>query len=339
MKIIKPNKLNDNSNIGIVSPSSSIPADVPQRFWKGVENIKKLGYSVTIGKSALKKLGYMSGTPKERANDINEMFENKDVSAIFTSIGGYNSNQLLDILDYNIIKKFPKIFMGYSDTTALLLAIYKKTGMVTFHGPAIMPQFGESPQILNYTLDNMKKILTQIEGKLTLLPAEEWTDEYLDWSKGIDNRPRKMVKSSRWKILKEGVAKGVLIGGNLQTIQALIGTDYLPSFKKSIFFWEETESSTAEIDRTLTQFKQIGILDEIEGMLIGRLDRSVKITDASYDIEKIVLNITKEFDFSILSNLDFGHTDPAMTIPIGIEASFDTASQQVLIEGNAVVQL
>jgi len=278
----------------------------------------------------------MAGSPEERARDINEMFDDSEVKAIICSIGGYNSNQLLEFLDFKTIEKNPKIFMGYSDITTLLLGIHTKTGLVTFHGPAVMPQFGEYPSILDYTLKNMKKVLCQNNKKIILKPSKEWTNEFLDWSKGLDNRPRKMIKNKGWKVLKEGKSKGRLIGGNLQTIQVLIGTEFLPSFRKAIFFWEETEASTAEIDRTLTHLKMVGILEKIKGMLVGRLDRDIKISDPTYDLEKIILRITKEYNFPIITNMDFGHTDPMLTLPIGIKASFDTSKQELVLEENAV---
>lgn len=337
MNIIKPKKLEKHDTIGIVSPASSIPADIPQRFKRGIECIKRLGYKIKIGKFVTKKLGYMAGSPEERAQDLNEMFNNKSIDGIICSIGGYNSNQLLDLLEYKKIRKNPKIFIGYSDITALLLAIYTKTKLVTFHGPAVMPQFGEFPTILDFTLDNMKKILCQNNKKIILHPSSEWTNEFLDWSKGLDNKPRSMIKNEGWEVLKEGKAKGRLIGGNLQTIQVLVGTEYLPSFRNTIFFWEETEASTAEIDRTLTQFETLGILDKINGMIVGRLDRDVKISDPDYSLDKIILRITNEYDFPIIINADFGHTDPMLTLPIGIRASFDTSKQELILEENAVI--
>jgi muramoyltetrapeptide carboxypeptidase len=336
-RLIKPKKLERGDIIGVVSPSSSLPADIPNRFKRGVDCIEKLGYKVKIGKNATKKLGYMAGSPQERADDINEMFSDKDVKAIFCSIGGYSSNQILDLIDYKLIKKNPKIFMGYSDITTLLLAIHAKTNLVTFHGPTVMPQFGEYPTILSYTLENMEKVLCQNNKKTILRPSKEWTDEFLDWSKGLDNRPRKMVKNRGWKVLRGGRASGRLIGGNLQTIEVLIGTEYLPSFKDAIFFWEETESSIEEIDRTLTHFKAVGLLDNINGMLVGRLDWSVKISDKNYTLEKVIMRICKDYDFPIMIDMDFGHTDPMITLPIGIKASFDTSRQELILEENSVI--
>jgi len=337
MNIIKPKKLEKGDTIGIVSPASPLPADIPKRFERGVKCIKKLGYNVKIGKFATKKLGYMAGSPQQRLQDLNEMFGDEGVDAIICSIGGYNSNQLLDLLDYEKIKKNPKIFMGYSDITALLLAIHAKTGLVNFHGPMVMPQFGEFPTILNFTLESMNKVLCQNNEKTVLRPAAEWTNEFLDWSKGLDNRPRKMVKNEGWKLLKEGKAKGKLIGGNLQTAQILIGTEYMSSFDGKILFLEETESSTVIIDRTLTHFKTLGMFDKIKGLIFGRLDRDVKINDPDYNLDKILLRITKDYDFPVIMNMDFGHTDPTLTLPLGIEASFDTSENTLILEESAVL--
>ncbi|MEM5805512.1 MAG: LD-carboxypeptidase [Candidatus Aenigmatarchaeota archaeon] len=127
MTLIKPKRLNIGDTIGIISPSSSLPADIPFRFRRGVECLEKLGFRVKIGKYAVSKYGYMAGKPIERAMDINSMFKDANVKAIISSIGGYNSNQLLNLLKYKMIRKNPKIFMGYSDATSLLLTIFKKT--------------------------------------------------------------------------------------------------------------------------------------------------------------------------------------------------------------------
>ncbi len=337
MKLIKPRRLKKGDTIGVVSLASSLPADIPRRFQKGIDSIKNLGYKVKIGKFVSSKLGYMAGSPESRAEDLNNMFLDEDVAVIISSIGGYNSNQLLNLIDYEKIKKNPKIIVGYSDITAVLLAIYARTGLVTFHGPSVMTQFADNPHIMEYTLVNMQKILSQSDTEIKLHPSKEWTDEYLDWSKNLDIRPRKMNKSLGWKVLKEGKAEGRLVGGNLQTIQTLIGTKYLPSFKRCIFFWEETESSTAQIDRTLQHFRDVGILEKIKGMIIGRLDRDVKISSPDYGIEDIVSRVCKEYDFPIITEMDFGHTDPILTLPIGVRASFDTSLQELKIRESAVI--
>lgn len=334
--IVKPQKLPENGTIGIVSPSSPAASIFKKRFNRGLKSLQNLGFKIKLGKHVTNKFGYMSGSPEERAADINSMFLDKDVDAIFTTIGGYNSNQLLDLLDYEAIKRNPKIFVGYSDTTALLLGIYKKTNLVTFHGPAVMTQFGEFPKVFEYTVENMKRVICSNKPEIILKASDMWTGEHPDWSK-FDSMPRRLVENKGWKFLKDGEAYGNLIGGNLQTIQILIGTKYFPSFKNSIFFWEETEASTAEVDRTLNHFRHVGIFDEIKGMIVGRIDSDLKISDKEYGLNKIILDVTKEYDFPIITEVDFGHTDPMLTLPIGINCRINSSNKSLILKDNAVI--
>ncbi|MEM5805513.1 MAG: LD-carboxypeptidase [Candidatus Aenigmatarchaeota archaeon] len=200
-----------------------------------------------------------------------------------------------------------------------------------------MPQFGEYPQILEYTLEHFKKVIMNPTPTFSIVASKRWTDEFLDWSKGLDNRPRKMKINKGWEVLKPGEAKGKLVGGDLTTLETLIGTEYLPTFKNSLFFWEAIETSTAEIDRSLTHLKLSGIFDQINGMIVGRLARDVKISDKNNSLEKIILDLTEEYDFPIMTELDFGHTDPMMTIPIGIKSLMLTSERKLILQGQAVI--
>ena len=320
MEIIKPYKLKKGDTIGIVSPASPLAGKIPSRFQRGIKNTQKLGYKVKIGKNATTIYGHTAGKPEERAEDLHSMFEDPEVKAIICAVGGYNSNELLELLDYNLIKKNPKIFVGYSDTTSLHNGIHSQTGLVTFYGPAVMPQFGEFPQPLHYTVENMEKVLCNAKPAGELMLSREYTYEKLWWGKE-DNKPRKMVPNTGWKCLKSGEAEGNLIGGHLGTLEALSGTKYFPSFKNSIFFWEETESSTPETHRSLVHLKMLGVFDQVNGMIVGRTNPTeYEVREKDYGLDKIILDVTRGYDFPIITEMDFGHTDPILTLPYGIKA-------------------
>lgn len=275
----------------------------------GVETLKKLGFRVVLGKNVFKEYGaYMAGTDAERAADLNAMFKNPEIKGIFSSRGGMSSNRLLDLIDYRAIKKNPKVFMGLSDITVLLNAIHKKTGLVTFHGPAV--EFGFSRGLKgkhNFTFEYFRKAVMI--------------------SRPIGNVPR-------WKkidILKSGKASGALIGGNLEVLMTLLGTKYEPGWKGKILFWEEAGRTTEEIDFWLTHLRLCGVFEKISGMVIGKLTGITTLRSGddwnpmkAFPINKIVLEICKKYKFPIIKGIAFGHSYPQITLPIGAKASIDT---------------
>lgn len=255
------------------------------------------------------------------------MFADDEIKAILCTIGGYNSNQLLEFLDYKLLRQHLKVFVGYSDITALLNAIYTKTGLVTYLGPAVLPQFGEYGEMLPYTWEYFEKVLMQTDD-VRITASKQWTDEFTPWDKE-DNRPRVMKPNGGIKILKPGVASGALIGGNLGTLLLLQGTPYIPTLQDAILFVEEDEVETsATVDRFFTQLRHIGAFSKIKGMLIGRFNSKVGFTRED-SLEDIVRIATEGYDFPILYNLDFGHTDPMLTIPIGGYCKMDTSAKRI----------
>lgn len=331
MKTIKPFKLKKSDRVGLVSNSAPLASLVPHRTENGLKMLRNLGFKVSFGKSALKVGDYTAGSPEERARDINSFIKNKDVKAIISFIGGDHSNQLLKLLDFNQLKNNPKIFMGYSDTTVLLLAIYSQTGLVTFYGPSVLNQFAENPRILDYTLMHFQKAVMSNMPVGEITPSTVWTEELMDWFEKKDlTRPRKMKKNPGWLWLKEGRAKGILIGGCLISLMHLRGTKYWPNFKNSILFWEisESESSISKgeqissVDTHLTDLDNTGVLGEINGMIIGRPYHYSKRMEEK--LVNLIKEKTKNYNFPILYRVDFGHTDPMVTLPIGVESVIDS---------------
>lgn len=330
-EIIKPMALKEGDKIGIVSPSSTIK-NFPRRLERGIKALESLGLKVVLGKNAKNSQGHNAGTPKERAEDINDFFRDKEIKAIICSTGGWNSNAILPLLDYEIIKKNPKIFCGFSDVTAINLAIYRKTGLVTFNGPTVLPTFGEFGRPFDYTIKWFRKVLFQnsLIGKLDY--PKEYTEEILWWEKE-DIRIRKTKKISPPIFLTEGVCEGILVGGNLNTLCILGGTEYMPDFEGKILFIEEEEESTSSIERNLFYLEQLGIMQKIKGILFGRPFNFT--TDSK---ERTLYDILKEFgnkyEIPVVADVDFGHTNPIMTLPIGIKAKINSQKREIeLLEG------
>ena len=318
--MILPKKIKKGDAIGIVSTSYPYGTLLKNRVERAIKNIESIGFKVIVGDSVFKKTGYTSGSAKERADDVNKMFANKNVRAIICLNGGSTTNQILPHIDYNLIKKNPKIIVGSSDLTSILLAINKKTGLVTFHGPMIIPQFGEFPNILQYSLDSFLDTLARGNDQ-RIVPSKEWTDEFLDGTKGEDNRPREMRPNNSYEFIKEGKAEGVLVGGNLRIITGLAGTRYFPDFKEAIFFWEDASVGIDEIDRNLTHLEMLDVFNKIKGMVVGRI-LALKEKDG-VKISDLLKQKFSQYKFPIIIGADFGHTDPVLTIPIGVNSAID----------------
>jgi muramoyltetrapeptide carboxypeptidase len=343
--LIKPRKLRKGDTIGLISPSSPLAAMLPYKVEKGTQTLEEMGFKVIVAENALKRREHAAGTPRERADDIHAMFANPEVEAVICFIGGFHSNQVLKYLDFDLIRKDPKIFMGFSDISVLHLAMNTQANLVTFYGPAVLTQFAEAFGMPSYTIESFKKVLMSTEPVGKVLPSTEWTDELLNWFAKADlERPRKMKKNIGYKWLKEGKCTGEITGGCITSILHLRGTKYWPDVKGKIFFWELPESSAdlskgeppARIDAHLTDLELSGVFNQCVGMLIGRpkgyTDEQVK------QLEEIIKERTEGYSFPILFNIDIGHTDPIITLPIGVKAKLDSASNAFEILEAAVTE-
>jgi muramoyltetrapeptide carboxypeptidase len=287
MHTIVPRRLKRGDVIGIVSPSDPITPSIRSQLDQGMEFLKREGFGVELAPHVLSSsLGY-SATAREKADDINAFFAAPQVNAIICSQGGFNSNGALPYIDYSLIKANPKVFLGISDITALLNGIYTKTGMITFHGNDVMWGFGR-----DYTDYDRTEFLDRlVEGKTGLIQ-----------------------KHKKWICIRPGLAEGELIGGNLQTLIKLVGTEYFPDLEGAILFLEEygEESTVTSVSGSFHQLKQIGCFEKISGMWLGYYK-----CRADIPIEKIAEEVTGEYGFPILQCDDFGHNTPNTTIPVG----------------------
>lgn len=308
-----PERLRKGDLIGIVSPSAAITADVKPRLKEGIAFLRKLGFRTVLGKNHLKVLDGSAGTPEQRAEDINTMFEDREVKAIICSQGGDTSNTCLPYLDFEVIRKNPKIFMGISDITALLNAFHRKTGLVTFHGNDVMWGFGRHPT---------KYDTGEFVGRL------------------VNGEIGKVRKNSKWKTVRKGTAEGILIGGNLRCLLKLAGTEYQPNLKGAILFLEAFEINPDECSYMFAHLQQLGAFDEVRGVIVGYIWglQSSKERRNLTQLQDILKRMTKEYDFPIVKCDDFGHNCPNTTLPVGgkVRLRADGPSPELEILGRCV---
>ncbi len=341
--LIKPKALQAGDTIGLISSSAPLAGLVPHRAQRGIQMLQELGFRVKVGKHALKITGHTAGASKERAEDINSLFKDKKVKAIFSFIGGNHSNQILRYLDFNLIKRNPKIFLGYSDATVLHFALYTKAKVVTFYGPAVLTQFAENPSIFSYTETYLKKALTEIQPVGKIQPSSQWTDEILDWFKKEDlKRPRKVKRNRGWQWLRKGKAEGPILGGCITSMLHLRGTEYWPVFSGSILFWETPESGddftkgekVESIDSYLTDLELSGVFKDIRGMIVGRFFGYSKQEEE--EIIEIIKTRTADYKFPILTNVDIGHSDPMITVPLGVKVKINSSKNLFEIKESGI---
>ena len=323
MKKIYPKKLEAGDEIRIIAPSSSLSIISPANREIANKRLSDLGFKISFGKNVEEIDEFRSSSIKSRVADLHKAFLDPKVKAVFSVIGGFNCNQLLRYIDWEIIKKNPKIFIGYSDTTALENAIYAKTGLVTYSGPA-WSTFGQK-YYFDYTLDYFQKCLMS-EESISLKSSAEWTDDA--WYK--DQEKRVLIKNDGWVVVNRGEASGTLLGANLCTLNLLQGTEYFPDLKNSILFLEDDEESRAALfDRDLQSLIHQPSFSGVKGIIIGRFQNTSKMTNEL--LIKILKSKQELKNIPIIANVDFGHTSPIITFPIGGEVKIDTKKKSIVI--------
>lgn len=303
------------SKLGIISISSSV-APFPKRLKRSLDELENKGFSYTLGKHALQQDGYRVAHPREVANDVMDMFRNQSIAGILVSTGGIVGNNFLEFLDFNEIQKIYKPICGYSDATPLLLAVYAKTGQITFHGPTLLPSFGDFEGINPDTLASFLDIFVERKENIQLPDFQYMIASSQTWD--VDDEVRLATKKVQGRlVVKAGHARGRLIGGNLNGVLSLLGTEYLPDFAGSVLFLEDSGSSLAQFERSMYQLKQAGILSSISGLIIGRFTNTfMKNVSSSQEVVRILLE-TVDRDIPILMDVACGHTKPQLTLPIG----------------------
>lgn len=293
-----PRRLNKGDKIGMVSPSCPPNRDSVQ---KGISSLEALGFIVVPGKHVNSTTWGYAASPQEKAEDINAMFADTSIKAVMAAAGGYTGNSCLPYLDWEVIAANPKIFLGMSDITPLLNAIYMKTGLVTFHETDV-----HSWNSISYEEQEFMGRL--VNGEVGLLR-----------------------KNSTWKTVRSGQAEGKLLGGNLNCLLKLAGTAYWPNFSDSILILEAVDQPPKACDHLITQLKQIGIFEQVKGIVVGYIAGLQDREDAPIQMEDVLLRLTSEYDFPILKINEFGHNCPNTVLPIGVKVRVDSDKYEIEI--------
>jgi len=315
--MIKPQRMQAGDHVRVIAPSTTIAIIGDEGRAIANRRFAEMGLTLSFGEHVEECDEFWSTSIEHRVADLHAAFADPDVDAIMTVIGGYNSNQLLPYLDWDLIAANPKILCGYSDITALSGAIYAKTGLVTFSGPH-WSTFGME-QHLEQTLAWFRATLFD-GGVKHLEPAATWSDDA--WYQDQVNRTIE-DNSGRW-ILQPGSGTGRLIGGNLCTLNLLQGTEYMPELAGAVVFVEDDfESDVYAFNRDLTSLTQQPGFDQVNGLLIGRFQRSNEMTQET--LGAIVGSKQELAGMPVVANMDFGHTNPLMTLPVGGQAVIDAS--------------
>ena len=326
---MKVPKLNDGLTIGVFSSSSPISATVPVRYNRGKEYLASKGIRIVDGKLFGKQDHYRSGSIKDRADEFNQLLYNDEVQVLMAAIGGYNTNSILPYIDYEYLKQHPKIIIGYSDTTALLLGIYAKTGLVTFYGPALAASFGEFPPFVDMTFDNFKSIVYDgIKPPYEYKMPPVWTDEFINWSQ--QDRGKEEYTNS-YVSVNSGICRGRLIGGNLNTMSGFFGTEYMPEIKAGdILLIEDSLKDACTIERSFSMLKLAGVFDKIGGIILGKHEKFDDNGTGRKPYE-ILAEVLDGCCIPFLAEFDCCHTHPMFTMPIGCQVELDATNKKITL--------
>jgi muramoyltetrapeptide carboxypeptidase len=290
---VNPERLSRGNTVGIIAPASHFDKNI---FNHGISVLKFLGFSVSVPNEIFGRQDYFAGSDRQRAQIVNQQFSDPDVKALFCARGGYGSIRILDFLDFESIKKNPKVIVGFSDVSALLAGLYMQSHIITFHGPTVTQLAHANAQ----TIQAMMSVLSS-------------NDEF-------------EVKPTNGVTIQSGVGYGPVAGGNLTTLCHLIGTEYQPDFKGHIFLLEDRGETPYRIDRMLTQMKLAKCLDQVVGVILGSFEECGRIDK----IYRIITDILGNSRIPVLAGFDIGHGHTNITIPLGMKAFLDADRQRLL---------
>jgi muramoyltetrapeptide carboxypeptidase len=312
MSLLKPPRLRKHDLIGLVSPASAPSSQ--EKVEKGTQYLERLGYRVKIGRHVMDQHGYLAGKDDERAEDLNDMLRDPAVKAVFAIRGGYGTPRLLHLVDYRAVRRNPKILVGYSDVTALQLALFRKTSLVTFSGPMVGVEMWDS--IDPFTEEHFWRLITSASR---VGPIQNPEGEQL-------------------VAFNSGKATGILIGGNFSLLASLMGTPYLPNLRKAILVLEDVDEAPHRIDRMFAQLFHAGISKAIGGLVLGKFTDCVPSDPSKphLSIEQVLDEAVSRITCPVLSNLQYGHIAKKVTLPFGVRALLDSRNGILKILEGAV---
>lgn len=309
-----PQSIKQGETIGICTPSMPAYSISNEVFENGLKNIEKAGFKVKLGNLTEKRAseGYRSGSPKERAKELMALFIDPSVKAIITTIGGMTSNSLIPFLDFEVIKRNPKIFCGYSDITSLHLSLMKYSNLATYYGPGLMPHWSEYPDAVN---DSVQSFFEALEGKERILkPFGQWSNHSRDWQTDAwKTLPRQWNSNSGWKILYPGKISAPILLCNLNTLMSAAGTDYFPDVQGKVLLIEEMDAPLSKEERSLRQLQLMGVFDKIDGLIMGKPE-NLRLEGAPFGLDDLLMEVVGSRKYPIISDFDCSHTIPMHTI-------------------------
>lgn len=322
LPVLQPHKLQPGDTIAIWSPSFPVGGMYEARFGRGVAQLEASGFRVKIAQSCSVPGGLTALPPLALADEFHALLDDDSVQAILAAVGGWTINTVLPHIDYSRVRRARKVIIGYSDISALLLAIYHRARLITCHGPALLPEWGEAGGVHAYTRQRFLEQVCEARPAGLLPEPSEWTDEFLAW--GLDDiRPRKLRHSEGWRSLSDGSAEGVLIGGCIPTVDLLFGTPFFPDLSGAILFLEDEETTPDKLRSFLESFRQRGFFDRVNGLILGRISRPRAMLTAYKDLHEVVRLSTLGYSLPVAVDVDLGHTEPMVTLPVGTRARLD----------------
>lgn len=311
---VKPRRLSPGDTVGMVLPASM--AFEASTVEIGREQLEAIGFRVKLGTHVRGRHGYFAGTDRERAADLAAMFADETVAGIFCYSGGWGSPRLLPLLDFDLIRRHPKVLVGYSDVTALLNAIHQETGLVTFHGP--MAGSDWKP----WTVEQLRRVVTSAAPAGTLANPPKEDDELVN-------------RAFRTVTIRGGRARGPLVGGNLTLLATLMGTPWEVETAGAILLIEDVDEELYRIDRMLTQLVLGGKLDGVAGVVFGYCTEC-GVAGPSFSLEEILNERLASLGVPVLKGLAFGHIPKMLTLPIGLAATLDADAGTLRLDEAAV---
>lgn len=348
MNILKPERLKKGDTVAAISLSSGAANIFPHRYEAGKRQFEEaFGVKVIETPHALASNEWLYGNPQARAHDLHWALENPEVKAIISTIGGDDSVRILPYLDVDLIRKHPKIFMGFSDTTISLLQ-YLNAGVVSINGPVFLTCFAENTAIHPYVQELIQKLLFDAEV-LEYEAAPDWSEQFLDW--GVpenQNIKRDFVENDGWNWIQDGIqdnkaVEGRLIGGCIEVFEFLKSTKWWPKselWQDAILFFETSEEKPTpdSVKYWLRNYGSQGILNQVNALLFAR---PMSYSDEEkIELENVILQVLKEFDredLLVVMNMDFGHTAPMMPVPLGVRAKLNPKNKSFALLESVVV--
>ena len=317
-EIIKPPKISKGDKIGLITPGGFISEEDLQ---DSIDNLEKLGYRPVYNETILSRKGYLAGDDEIRAADLNSMFEDSEIKGIVCARGGYGCARILPLIDYGKIISNPKILVGYSDVTALHFGIYKKTGLITYHGPVGISTFND------YSVDYFERTLEQINPLILYssdTPVDEGKKDYFRY------------------VISPGKADGRLVGGNLSIVASMLGTPYDVDFKDKIVYLEEVREEPYRVDRMLTEMILAGKFDNAAGVALGVFSRCDIRNDnpdfkRSFTLKEVLFDRLGNLGIPVIYGLSFGHIEDKYVLPFGLNARLDTENETIELLESSVL--